>query len=396
VQVEATIAPGCVLARKEREKGDEPASPTYHRDVSRILQRNCVECHRKGGAGPFALDSLEGVRRKRAMIETVIQEGSMPPWFAAPGTGPWLKERVLTPEERGALLGWFAAGTPEGDASDAPQPRQWSDGWRIGEPDLVLSMSEPFQVPAEGVVDLQFSMTEATTADMWVRSIQILPEAVQVVHHVIVYIRMPGKPQEFFYGYIPGCDPLVYDDSVARFVPAGSRFKFDVHYTPNGVAASDRTRLGFVRARRPPDFEAYMRTVTNQDIFIPAGASNVSFDASFELPWRTMIRSLSPHMHARATGMRVEALRPDGTRELLILLDDWDANWQYYYDFREWRDYPKGTKLLATAWYDNSAANPDNPDPTVDVRYGPQTKDEMMLVGIEWVRPNRRPPIGDR
>jgi hypothetical protein len=207
---------------------------------------------------------------------------------------------------------------------------------------------------------------------------------------------MPGRPQEFFYGYIPGCDPLVYDDSVARFVPAGSRFRFDVHYTPNGVAVSDRTRMGFVRARRPPDFEAFMRVLSNEDLHIPAGASNVSFHASFELPWRTMIRSLAPHMHLRARGIRVEAFRPDGTSELMLELDDWDPDWQFSYDFREWRDYPKGTKLVATAWYDNSAANPDNPDPTVDVRYGTQTTDEMMMIGLEWVRPNRRPATGER
>jgi len=396
VQVEATKAPGCVLPAKERVTSAERASPTYHRDVSRILQQNCVECHRKGGAGPFALDSLEAVRRKRAMIETVVQEGSMPPWFAAPGTGPWLKERRLTTEERGTLLGWLAAGAPEGEASDAPQPRQWRDGWRIGEPDLILPMPEPFQVPAEGLVDLQYFQTEATPADMWVKSIQLLPEAVQVVHHVVVYIRMPDKPQEYFYAYVPGCAPLVYDDSVARFVPAGSCFRFDVHYTPNGIAVSDRTRMGFVRARRPPDFEAFMRTLTNQELFIPAGASDVSFNASFELPWRTMIRSVAPHMHARGKAFRLEAFRPDGTSDLLIQLDHWDSEWQYYYDFREWRDYPVGTKLLATAWYDNSAANPDNPDPSVDVRYGTQTTDEMMLIGLEWVRPNRRPALGER
>ena len=397
VLVEATKAPGCVLPAKERAQAPEQASPTYHREVSRILQQNCVECHHKGGAGPFALESLEDVRRKSGMIGNVVEEGSMPPWFPAPGTGPWLKERRLTADERGTLLRWLAAGAPEGDASDAPRARQWPDGWRIGEPDLVFATPESFQVPAEGLVDLQFSVTdEATPADMWVQSIQVLPEAPQVVHHVMVFLRAPGKPQEFFYGYRPGCDPLVYDDSVARFVPAGSRFRFAVHYAPNGVAVSDRTRLGFVRARRPPNFEAIMRTLSNEDLFIPAGADHVSVTASFEMPWRIMIRSLFPHMHLRGKGFRLEAFLPDSTRELLIELDTWDIDWQYSYDFREWRTYPMGTKLVATAWYDNSAANPDNPDPTVDVRHGQRTNDEMMMAGLELVRPNRRPPIAER
>jgi mono/diheme cytochrome c family protein len=394
VRVEATMAPGCVLAPRASapETAVAPGQPTYHREVSRILQRNCIECHRKGGGGPFALDQLEAVRRKSATIRTVLEEGSMPPWFASPDCGPFLKERRVSAEERETVLAWLAAGAPAGDPADAPEPRRFKEGWQIGEPDVIVSMPESFQVPAEGIVDIQrFETVEPTTEDMWVARIQILPEALQVVHHIGVSILLPGQREDRFYGYQPGGNPLVYEDGVALFVPKGARFAFAVHYTPNGVAASDRTRMGFVRAKRPPEFAAVSRS-QGKDLFIPAGASHVSFTDSFVLPYPVLLRSLTPHMHLRGKGFRFEAFLPDGTQQLLLQLDSWDSDWQCSYEFREWRPLPKGTRLDITAWYDNSAANPDNPDPTADVRNGPQTTtDEMMFYAIEWVMPNRKP-----
>jgi hypothetical protein len=154
--------------------------------------------------------------------------------------------------------------------------------------------------------------------------------------------------------------------------------------------------MGFVLARRPPNFEAIFRTLANEDLVIPPGASDFPVTASFEMPWRVMITSLFPHMHLRGKGYRLEAILPDSTRELLLQLDTWDFDWQFSYDFREWRAYPMGTKLVATAWYDNSAGNPDNPDPTKEVRHGQGSEDEMMVTGLELVRPNRRPPLTER
>ncbi len=392
VVVEATKAPGCVLpARAPAPDEPVPENPTYHREVSRILQQNCVECHRKGGAGPFVLDRLDAVRRKSAMIRTVLEEGSMPPWFASPDCGPFVKERRLNAEERRTLLAWLAGGAPEGNPADAPQPHHFREGWLIGEPDLILPMPHPYLVPAEGIVEQQDFDTPEVPEDMWVSRIQVLPAAVQVVHHVIVLIHVPGRDVEHFTSYLPGCAPLVHDDSVAHFLPKGARFRFRIHYTPNGVPISDVTSIGFVRARRPPDFIAVSRSMRNYDVFLPPGGQ-ASFTATYETPWRVMVRSLTPHMHLRGQAFCFEAILPDGSLEVLLRLDTWDMNWQYTYDLREWRSFPKGTRFVSTAWYDNSAANPDNPDPTAEVRNGPQTNDEMMNMELELVMPNRRPP----
>src|SRR6185503_12583277 len=155
-------------------------------------------------------------------------------------------------------------------------------------------------------------------------------------------------------------------------VPRGSRFRFTIHYSPDGVACSDRTRMGFVLAKQPPVWIATSESRGAEDLLVPPG-SRVTFTDSYLLPAPILLRSLSPHMHLRGTGFRVEAWSPSGGKQVLLELDGWDPDWQYSYEFREWRALPKGTRLYATAWYDNSAANPRNPDPTATVRNGPQT-----------------------
>lgn len=386
VRIEATSAPGCVLPARAPDVGvGTVAPPTYHREISRILQRTCVGCHRQGGEGPFSLENYEAVRRKRATILDVIAQGIMPPWFATPGSGPWEDDKSLATEDRLVLERWFAADAPAGDPADAPVPRQWKDGWQIGEPDYVVSMPETFHVPAEGVVEFQFFYSAPVPEDMWVQRLQLKPSAKKVLHHSLAYLIPPDKIKRLFFGYVPGVSPLVYEEGIARFVPKGSVFEFSQHYTPNGVAVDDRTELGFVLAKSPPEYVAFMRALASQDIFIPAGADNVSQSLTYKVGRRMFLRAFTPHMHLRGKRFLVEALLPDGTSKDLLRLTGWDQGWQFTYRFRDWELPSPGTVLKATAWWDNSAANEDNPDPTVDVRHGAQTTDEMFMLGVEWL-----------
>lgn len=406
VLVPATSAPGCLLGIETAPA--VASAPTYHREVARILRDNCVECHRAGGVAPFALETYRQAKGRSAMIASVVEDGVMPPWFAAPDTGPWRNDRRLSAADKATLATWIEGGASEGDARETPMPYAYPDGWRIGEPDLVFRMKESFEVPASGVVEYRyFEVEPEVPADLWIQELEIRPEARQVVHHVTVSYQAPESasgartlrrtllpfspaPNEgwvFLFGYLPGKGPRTYPDGIARFLPKGAKLRFDMHYTPDGTAVPDRTSLGLVLADKPPVLVAESRNLWNRDIAIPPMASDVVFTREYPLQHDVMLRSLTPHMHLRGRSMVAELLRPDGSQEQLIDLPAWDQGWQFNYVFREPRFAPAGSRVRVTAHYDNSPANAANPDPHAWVHDGPQTTDEMMSLVIEWLRP---------
>jgi mono/diheme cytochrome c family protein len=408
VAVPATTAPGCELAFAKEPVVPDARPITYHDQVARILQDNCVECHRAGGAGPFALDGFKHAKSKGGMIRLMVSERLMPPWYAADGGGPWENERKLSEEERQTLLDWLAQGTPEGDPLDAPAPREWKDGWRIGTPDLVFPIPQPFQLPAEGVVDLQqFWAEELVPEDVWVRGLQILPTNPAVVHHATCMFLPPEEAlpadEELFRtlvpwtqytrglnyltGYLPGREPRRYPEDVALFLPKGSRIRFEVHYTTKGRVEEDQTRLGLVLAPHPPAFVVNSRLLRNREILIPPNSKGLSFSAELTFPAIVSLLSLTPHMHLRGDAFQVNLTYPDGRAERVLELPQWDPNWQFAYEFREDKLLPTGTNLRITGWYDNTAEKEGNPDPSQAVHDGPQIWDEMMMCAVEWVRP---------
>ena len=410
VLVRATSAPGCLLGIEAQPAQPAAATPTYHREVARILAQNCVECHRAGGVAPFALETYAQVRGRKAMIDSVVGDGVMPPWFAAADTGPWRNDRRLSDADKAVLSAWVDAGAPEGDPAETPLAYVYPDGWRIGEPDLVFRMKEPFEVPAEGVVRTRyFEVEPEVPEDLWIQRIEVRPEVRKVVHHVTVSFQPPsgsGSAPEhelrrallpwsrranegwvFLFGYLPGKGPCAYPDGMASFVPKGSKLRFDMHYTPNGTAVPDRTSIGVVLAKEPPALVAESRNFWNVDIAIPPFAPDVTFTKEYPTQHDVLIRALTPHMHLRGRSMVAELIRPDDTRETLIDVPAWDQGWQFDYVFAEPRFAPAGSTVRVTATYDNSAANPANPDPSAWVKDGPQTTDEMMSLIVEWVRP---------
>ncbi len=406
----ATTAPGCLLGLEAHAR--PAAEITYHRQVARILRDNCVECHRAGGVAPFALETYTQARGRKAMIDFVVEDGIMPPWFAAEGTGPWRNDRRLSAAERATLLAWIESGAPEGDPVEAPLAYVYPDGWRIGEPDLVLQMKEPFLVPAEAPVGQRyFEVTPAIPADLWIQRLELRPTAREVVHHVTVSYQPPtaGEAFEkelrhtllpwsrkdtegwvFLFGYLPGKGPRSYPDGIARFLPKGARLRFDMHYTPNGKSVTDQTRLGLVLAEEPPELVAESRNFWNQDIVIPPMEPNAVFTREYPIQHDVLLRSLTPHMHLRGKSMVADLVTPDGTTSRLIEIPAWDQDWQFNYVFREPPFLPAGARVRVTATYDNSPDNPANPDPTAWVKDGPRTEDEMMSLIVEWIRPRLR------
>ncbi len=424
-RISATDAPGCTLELSLATRA-WPAAPasissapagtsnvTYHNQISRIVQNNCLECHRAGGVAPFALATYEDVRSHAGMIRKQITRGAMPPWFAAPPApgemSHWKNDRTLGATEKADLLAWLAGNKSLGDPADAPLPRIFPDGWAIGKPDAIVELPRAVAIKAEGIMAYQTLRVATQFAeDRWVQAYEVRPSAPEVVHHVIVKIRAAGvKPRldakgreveddderdGFFAAYVPGNSRAIFQPGFGKKIPAGATVIFQMHYTPNGKATSDRTQLGLIFAPAPPRHIIHVAGISNHRLNIPPGAANHPETATLTLPADTTILSFLPHMHVRGKAARYEAELPDGSRHRLLDVPAYDFNWQLQYQLAEPLSLPRGTRLTYTAWYDNSTGNPANPDASKTVRWGPQTFDEMMLGYVEYFVPGRDAP----
>jgi hypothetical protein len=389
VKVPHVAAAGCKITRDNVVKA-EP-SLTYHKHVAPIVQAKCQDCHRPGEAGPFALTTYRQVKNWSAMIREVVAEGIMPPWHADAPHGHFKNDRRLTADEKKMLLAWVDQGCPEGEVKDAPPPRKFADGWRLGrEPDEVLTMPKAVKVPASGSMPYEYLLVGKPFAeDKWVTAIEVRPEQRAVVHHIIAFMIPPGKTMLDVLGrdfgrymlgaYVPGDQPIVAGPKQARKIPKGTQIIFEVHYTPNGKAVTDRSSLGLCYTKDAPETELQCVAVMNEKFRIPAGAENHEVKSEHTFTKATTLISLTPHMHVRGKAFRYEVVTPDGKRETILNVPKYDFNWQATYDFAKPVELPAGAKLECTAWYDNSAKNPFNPDPKKMVRWGDMTSDEMMI-----------------
>lgn len=410
----ATTAPGCELDFGSPPDGEAAADPavdpaaavTYHRDIARIVQQHCVSCHRTEGIAPFPLETLEQVTERAGVIRRVVREQTMPPWFAAPphdgGASPWGNDRSLPERDQHDLLAWLnSPDRPAGDPADAPLPLVFpADGWSIGEPDRVFGFAEPVPVRASGTMPYVYVTVDTDIdEDRWVRAVEIQPGAPEVVHHVLVFALPPapeggrnarrraaaGVGVDYWAGYVPGNSYRIYDDGYARRLPRGARLVFQMHYTPNGTATEDVTRIGLVFADQPPRHEVRTASVRDARFRIPPGAPRHEVRATLPVPADVKVLGYMPHHHLRAVASRYELIHPGGGRELLLDVPRYDFNWQLFYQYQKPRPVAAGSRVEFTAWYDNSPANPANPDPAQTVRWGDQTHDEMHLGYIEYV-----------
>ena len=405
VLVAATAAPGCVLNQPQTTKS--LTEVTYHNQIARLLQRHCVECHRDGGVGPFALDTYEDAVAHAAMIREVVERGVMPPWFAAKDksqpVSPWSNDRSLSQSEKELLFAWIDNQTPAGDPSHSPAPRTFADGWLIGKPDAVFEFSQPVRIKATGTMPYQNIVVETKLEqDEWVQAIEVRPGNPSVVHHVLVFVQDDEEsegPRDDaaderggYWGiYVPGNSTLVYPEGYAKRLSKGARLRFQMHYTPNGTATEDRTQIGLVFAKQEPKHEVRVAGIVNPAFRIPPGADNHQVVASIRnVPVDVQVLAFLPHMHLRGKAARYDLIS-DGKTRTMLDIPQYDFNWQLLYRYAEPVQVKQGDTLRFTAWYDNSSGNPANPDPTREVRWGPQTEDEMHLGYVEFVIPGAKP-----
>jgi mono/diheme cytochrome c family protein len=392
------------------------AVPTFAKDVAPILYKNCTTCHRPGEIAPMSLLTYDDVRPYAKAIRDEVGEGHMPPWHADAPAGTFENERRLSDEDRKTLLAWVAGGSPKGSAKDLPAMPEYPEGWTIGKPDAIFEMAETYKVPADGVIEYEyFYIPTNFTEPKWVKAIEVRPGNRSVVHHVLVQYRArpdmqrttvlkldpeksrfppstpglhtsprrdDGLPSRLLATYAPGTNPQVFRPGTALRLEPGGVIQLQIHYTATGKPETDRTKVGMVFSTETAPREVRPGQFINTTLLLPAGAAGTQVDAEVGFEQDTTIWALFPHTHVRGIKWAYELVLPDGTKKSILSVPRYDFNWQTYYFFKEPLEVPKGSKIISSAWYDNSPGNKDNPNSKIDVKWGDQTWEEMQYTGV--------------
>jgi mono/diheme cytochrome c family protein len=404
-------------SQEARQKSPSVTTPTFYREVLPILQGHCQECHRAGGIAPMAFEGYEQTKAFAGAIRAATAKKSMPPWFADPAVGKFSNDPSLSAEEIATLADWAEGGAPAGEARERPAPRAWAENWTIPEPDMVLTMPQAVSLPATGDIEYTYEIVPTHFAEgRWIQMAEVLPSRRANVHHAVVYVRPPDSPwlrhaplgvpftastltdpaeragamwtdSDILLVYAPGSSPDMWPATMAKYVPAGADVVLQMHYTANGTATTDQTRVGVRFAKQPPPQRVLTLQLTNDHFVIPPGAPDYRVEAWGTLPNDATLLSFFPHMHMRGKRFEYNVVsepfkKHDGERAprfAPLLRVNYHFHWQMSYRLATPLRLEAGTELQAVAWFDNSRDNPHNPDPDEAVRWGEQTYDEMMV-----------------
>ncbi len=385
----ASAALAAAWEAKEGSAEIEVGKVTFAADAAPIFQNKCQSCHRPGQAAPFSLLTYDDARKHSAMIREVVEERRMPPWHADPRYSHFSNDRSLSAKDRATLLAWVDQGSPLGDPAKLPAARTFPEGWSIGTPDVVFEIPQPYDVAAQGVLDyVHMKVSTNFKEDMWVQAAEAVPGDRGVVHHIIVYVddHKGRRPSDgHLCGYAPGDMPSVYPAGVAKRIPAGADLVFQLHYTPNGQPRTDRSKVGLIFAKEPVKHEAHTHGIANHIFEIKPREDNKEVISTMTVLNDAHLLSFMPHMHLRGKDFRYNVTYPDGRKETLLSVPAYDFGWQSYYTLDKPLALPHGTRIECIAHFDNSSANPYNPDPEQTVTWGEQTFQEMMIGYIDYV-----------
>ncbi len=393
-------------------QADSPRRPprpvTFNRDIAPIIFNHCAPCHRVGQPGPFDLISYADVRKRMKEIAKVTTERTMPPWLPEPGYGEFKEERRLSTEEIRRIQEWIDGGAVEGQAADLPALPRWSEGWQLGEPDLVLRIPEPFTMPESGPdIWRAFVIPAPLQTSRYVRALEFRPGN-KCVHHAVMRLDRtpqsrlrdesdPGPgfaamtlpetakpPAGHVLNWLPGRSAYKSPNGLAWPFEKGADFVVQLHMPTTGKPETVQPMIGLYFTDRPPTNQPFVFPLAVRTIDIPAGASDYKVHDSYKLPVDVDVLWINPHAHYLGKEMKGYARLPDGTQKWLFFIQEWDFNWKGDYSYREPLFFPKGTEVHMEFSYDNSDANPRNPShPPRRVRFGQQSSDEM---GELWIQ----------
>jgi hypothetical protein len=414
-----TIASLAVFMMSAASARAADAPPTFTRDVAPIFQDKCAACHRADSMAPMPLTTYQEARPWARSIKSRVQTRQMPPWHLDPTVGiqHYKNDRSLSQDQIDTIVRWVDAGAPQGDAKDMPAPIKWpaDQSWNFAtqfgqsEPDLIIK-SAPWTQKG-GAQDTWWKSLVETglTEARWVRAIEIRPSTVKgrkITHHVLAYLqqdektapaefRSPIDPDDpavtgaltrsFFMEWSVGKQGEMLRPNTGKLLLPGSRIDFDIHYSNGGEDITDQAELGiyFYPKEFTPKFRTSLafygvdREGTTGIDLLP---NQITVSEGFHvLPRSGRLESFQPHMHLRGKAMALEAILPNGQKQMLSYVPDFNFNWHnsYVYADDEAPLLPKGTILHVTAWHDNTVAKKSNPDPNQWVGFGDRTVDEM-------------------
>jgi hypothetical protein len=381
VRTPETAVDGCLITPEHL-----PESPglTWSDEVAAIVHAQCTECHRPGGAAPFALRTYDEVANRIDMVREVVRQRRMPPWYASDDYGHFRNRRGLTDAERRTLLAWAAEGAPSGDLSRAPEPPPPPSGaWRIDPPDLVITQLGTTTLPADGVVPYQYVVLPwVFLHDTWVQQVEIRAENRRALHHAnLAFFKLGEKfrTENFITGLVPGGDPMQLDEGVAALIPAGSVLGLQAHYVTTGAVEQDRLSVGLRFPRVTVEKRLRDAQIADLRFTIPPFSPAHPVRGTTTFVQAATGVGLFVHMHVRGRDMTFTATSPGGERETLLLVPNYNFEWQSSYRWpADTKRFAAGTRIDVLAHFDNSAFNPYNPDPTKPVHFGLQTEQEMM------------------
>ncbi len=394
-----------------RSQARAASGVTFTHDIAPILRQNCVSCHRAGGSGPFPLFSYEDAKKHARQIAAVTRSRFMPPWLPEPGYGDFEGERRLTGAQIEAIGDWVKAGEPQGGESKAPEPPAAPKDWELGTPDLILKASRPFSLPADGPdVFWNFVFSPRLTSPRYVKAIEIRPGGRRLIHHANLLIdrtnaarkleKKPGAgfggmdfdlqysvfdPPGHFLFWKPGSPPYMEPDGFSWQLQPGNDLVLNAHMQPSGKPENVQPSVGLYFTDKPPtQFPVLIQLEHDGALDIPPGARDFIISDDFRLPVGVDVLAVYAHAHYLGKLLEGYATLPDGKRQWLIRIPDWDPNWQAVYRYRKPVFLPAGTVISMRYHYDNSAANPRNPNqPPRRVRAGNNATDEM---GHLWLQ----------
>jgi hypothetical protein len=379
---------------------------TFARDVAPILYGHCVVCHRPGESAPFSLLSYEDAARRAELIAQVTASRYMPPWQPEPGYGHFAGERRLTAAEIETLRRWAAEGAPQGAEIQAPKPPVFPDGWQLGRPDLVAHMARPYEVAAGGDDQYRcFVVPLGLERDRYVRAVEFRPSDRAVVHHALFFLDRSGLarrldggngyscfgapgflPSGALGGWTPGNFAIRMPADIPAPLRRGTDLVLQLHFHPTGKPEMEQAELGIYFADHPPTRSLMDIALGSHAIDIPAGDRAYKVRDHFTTPVDVDAIGIIPHAHYICRDMKGWAILPDGRKEWLIWIRDWNFNWQEQYRYAEPVRLPAGTRLEMEFTYDNSEANPRNPNhPPRRVLWGGGTTDEMAGLHVQVV-----------
>jgi hypothetical protein len=395
----ATATPATAAAAS-----DSAPAITFSSDVAPILHRRCAECHRAGDIGPMSLITYDEVRPWAKSIKKAVSTGEMPPWDASPSVGHFKNDISLAADEIAKIVAWVDAGAPEGDPAALPPAPEFPTGWRLGEPDAVIDLPS-FDVAESGADRFPSIFVElGNTETRYIRAVELHIGNRQVLHHMVLFAgpfamtqdivdtRSPGNRKspladmpKLLYVWAAGSPPIEFPEGMGHVLSANQVLTLNMHYHPSGKAGTDTSKLGLYYTDKAPVKEYQTAVAIKPSLRIPANSDDTTDTAYYLFHQDSQVLSYLPHMHQRGAAVKYTFRYPDGRNEVVLDVPRYSYDWQWIYQLAEPKDVPAGTLLQVDARWDNSAANPRNPNPDVDLRFGEGTDDEMLVGFVDYV-----------